>query len=131
MTNTSLHPSERLVGYSEALATWTTRYIDPAGYECLLSIQAETGSEVLTKAEGALERLAELKCVPHSQKQPNNGNEQKKFEEPTPTIQVKQDASSEKPICPIHGVEMTKWNKNGRSWHAHRWNDGWCNGKAK
>lgn len=129
MTFNNLHPSEQLIGYSEALATWTTRYVDPSGFECLLSIQAESGSEVLTKAQGALERLSERKCLPHTQGQPNNGNEQKTPEKQATTVQVKQGANTSKVMCPIHNVEMTLWTKGTRSWYSHRWNDGWCNGK--
>lgn len=32
--------------------------------------------------------------------------------------------------CPLHGVEMTKRESNGRSWYSHRWEGDWCNGKA-
>jgi hypothetical protein len=41
--------NEGSFGYSEATATWATRYIDPSGFECILSIQAETGAEALEK----------------------------------------------------------------------------------
>jgi hypothetical protein len=121
--------NEGSFGYSEATATWTTRYVDPSGFECLLSIQAESGSEVLTKAQGALERLGELKCVPHTQRQPDNGNEQKKLEKQAPTVQVKRETNTGKVMCPIHNIEMTLWTKGTRSWYSHRWKDGWCNGK--
>lgn len=33
--------------------------------------------------------------------------------------------------CPVHGVDMKRYEKDGRSWYAHRENGGWCNGKKK
>ena len=126
MTNQSLSTSEYVVGYSEAFATWAVRYIDPSGFECMLSLQAETGSEVLKKAESAITHLVDAKCIPLQRDslratQGNNGNK------PGATIMVKTDGKN--PVCPIHGIEMKQWSKNGRTWYSHRWNDGWCDGK--
>ena len=115
-------------GYSEALATWTTRYLDPSGFECVLSIQAETGIQVIKKAEGAIAHLIELKCLPLHPGN-HNGNGQKEASKSDTTTVVKQDDNSGKVICPVHGVPMQKWTKNGRSWYAHRWDDGWCKGR--
>jgi len=130
MTDRTVSLSESEVGYSETLATWTTRYVDPSGFECLLSIQAETGSQVIKKAEGAIAYLTELKCLPLH---PGNcnGNGQEKASKSDAIVEVKQDGNSGKTICPIHKIEMTRWSKNGRTWFAHRWQDGWCNGKPK
>lgn len=34
------------------------------------------------------------------------------------------------PTCPIHDVRMERYEKEGRSWYAHRLaGSGWCNGK--
>jgi hypothetical protein len=122
MSNDTASQLDGAFGYSEASATWSTRYIDPSGFECLLSIQAETGAEALKKAEGAITHLSEAKCLPFT-KNGNNGNGHK----PGDTVMVKTDGKN--PTCPIHGVEMQKWSKNGRTWYSHRWDDGWCNGK--
>ena len=110
-------------GYSEASATWTTRYLDPSGYECMLSIQAETGAEALRKAEGALTHLTEAKCLPYHR---DSHNGQGNGHKAGATIMVRQEGKN--PACPIHNIEMQKWSKNGRTWHSHRWDDGWCNG---
>ena len=56
--------AEREFGYSEALASWTTRYLDISGFECQLSLEAETGADVLKKAEAAIAYLSESKCIP-------------------------------------------------------------------
>jgi hypothetical protein len=113
-------------GYIESTAAWSTRYIDPSGFECLLSIQAETGSEALKKAESAISHLIDAECTPLHKNAPN-GNHKGNGHKPGATIMVK--TNEKKPTCPLHGVEMQKWSKNGRTWHSHRWNDGWCQGE--
>lgn len=128
MTETSVGFVEGQPGYSEALATWTTRYLDPSGFECMLSIQAETGIQVIKKAEGAIAHLTELKCLPLHPRN-HNGHGQDTEPKSDTTTEVKNDGNSGKVFCPIHHIEMTRWTKNGRSWYAHRWDDGWCKGK--
>ena len=128
MSNNTGNQLEGSFGYSEATATWATRYIDPSGFECILSIQAESGAEALRKAESAITHLTEAKCVPlhkeiHTIDNRDNGKSSGS------TVLVKQDGNGNNPTCPIHNIEMQKWTKNGRTWHSHRWNDSWCNGK--
>jgi hypothetical protein len=118
-------PLEGSFGYSEATATWSVRYIYN-GFECLLSIQAETGSEALRKAESAISHLIEAECAPFH-KNATNGNHKGNGHNSKATVLVKTDGKN--PTCPIHNIEMKKWSKNGRTWYSHRWDDGWCNGK--
>lgn len=115
-------------GYIEATSTWSTRYVDPSGFECLLSIQAETGSEALKKAESAISHLLEAECAP-LHKNISSGNHKGNGNNSNATIMVKTDGDGKNPICPIHNIEMQKWSKNGRTWYSHRWEDGWCQGK--
>ena len=129
MAETSVGFVEGQPGYSEALATWTTRYLDPSGFECMLSIQAETGIQVIKKAEGAITHLSELKCLP-LQTGHHNGNGHEQEIKAETNAEVKIEDNPGKHICPIHHVEMTRWSKNGRSWYAHRLENGyWCKGK--
>ena len=128
MSNNTGNQLEGSFGYSEVSASWSTRYINAAGFECLLSIQAQTGSEALKKAESALTHLTEAKCLPYH-RDSHNGNGQGNGHKPGDTVMVKPDGNAKNPICSLHGVEMHKWSKNGRTWYSHRWNDGWCNGK--
>jgi len=128
MTEKSASFSEGQVGYSEALATWTTRYLDKSGYECVLSLEAENCAQVLTKAEGAIAYLTELKCLPLHPGNHSGHGQEKEPKSDTTTV-GKNDGNSGKVFCPIHHIEMTRWTKNGRSWYAHRWDDGWCKGK--
>ena len=126
MSNENL--SEQQIGYIEATACWSTKYVDASGFECLLSLQAETGGEVLKKAAGALSHLANNKCQP-LQNNNHKGHETRQEGKSTGTVMVKPSGDGKNPVCPLHGVEMTKWSKAGRTWFSHRWNDGWCNGK--
>ena len=120
-------PPETVFGYSEVTATWTTRYTDPSGFECLLSLQAETGAGALQKAQGAITHLIKAKCLPVVHRNNHNGHQDGLSKKSDATVMVKQDGNPK--ICPIHNIEMTKWSKNGRSWYAHRWNDGFCHGE--
>ncbi len=128
MSNTVENPKERSFGYAETTATWTTRYVDPSGFECMLSLQAESGSEALKKAEGAIAYLTEAKCVPF-RKDSGNDRNHRQSKHSGATVLVKPEGDEKNPVCPLHGVEMQKWSRNGRVWYSHRWEDGWCNGK--
>lgn len=126
MSNENL--SEQQIGYVEAKASWCTRYLDPLGYECLLSLEGENGSEVLKKAIGALAHLIENDCQPLLSNS-HNGHGTNQQQKSTGTEMVKPSGNGKNPICPIHNIEMTLWQKNGCSWYSHRWEGGWCYGK--
>jgi len=130
MSNDNGNSLEGSFGYSEVSATWATRYLDASGFACMLSIQAETGAEALSKAESALKHLTDAKCLPYH-RDSHNGNGQGNGHKPGATVMVKPDGNSENPTCPIHNIEMQKWSKNGRTWYSHKLEEGggWCNGK--
>jgi hypothetical protein len=95
-------------------AIWTVRYLDPSGFECQLSIEGSTGTEVLKKALSAIDKLKESQCIPITRGQtPAQDTEHYKEEE----LQ-----------CPIHKVKMSRWSKGNRTWYSHRWEGGWCKG---
>ena len=98
-------------------AVWSVRYRDPSGFDCQLSLESASGVEVLQRAQAALAKLSESGCTPNNNHQFTNARES----------QPKAVAV----ICPIHNVAMHQYLKNGRSWYAHRLEDGnWCRGKA-
>lgn len=33
-------------------------------------------------------------------------------------------------LCPVHKVKLTRFEKDGRQWYAHRTPEGWCNGQG-
>jgi len=106
---------EQIVADLDSSATWSVKYLDPTGFECLLSIEASTGVDALKKAQRALERLLESQCKPVAHKNID------------PTLDEKKQRDES--ICPVHHVVMKKWEKNGRKWFAHKTNDGlWCKG---
>jgi len=130
MSNAVESLGDRSFGYSEATATWATRYIDPSGFECILSLQAENGSQALKKAESAIAHLTEAQCIPihKNSHEGNNVGTGKQFGR---TVLVKPEGDEKNPTCPLHDVEMQKWTRNGRIWYSHHWEDGWCNGKKQ
>ena len=113
---------------SESPASWNTRYLDPSGFECQLTLRAETGQELLERAHGALAFLLKNGCVPAT-----NG---KSFNhQAVSTDQIQTDSNNgngnDRSFCPIHSCTMKKWEKDGRVWFSHKADGGWCTGKSK
>ena len=50
--------------FDEAPASWNTRYIDPNGFECQLTLRCDSGKELLEKAASAVSYLLENGCKP-------------------------------------------------------------------
>jgi hypothetical protein len=96
-------------------AIWSVRFIDPSGYECQLSLDARTGIDALNKAQLAIEKLKEIKCSPVLRA--------------ASITATKSSDKDEDHQCPIHDVVMRRWEKNGKVWYAHKFNDHWCRGK--
>ena len=106
----------------ESTARWSTRYLDPNGFESQLTLEAESGIEVLKKAASAIAYLKESKCLPVSQStQGFNSNH-------TGAV-ITQKAEKTGVMCPIHNVEMRLYEKGSSSWYAHKWDGKWCRGK--
>ena len=106
----------------ESPASWNTKYLDTKGFVCQLTLRAETGTDLLNKVGSAINHLIDQGCLPVGIT-PNysyKGNGQTSVDKPTDSH-----------LCPIHQVEMKKYEKNGRSWYAHHNGDSWCSGKLK
>ena len=43
-----------VLSFDEAPACWNTRYLDPNGFECQITLRGESGSELLEKATSAI-----------------------------------------------------------------------------
>lgn len=98
-----------------ASATWSVRYRDPSGFDCVLSLESSSGVEVLQKAQAALAKLGESGCAPIHNPQISSA----KGTQP----------KAEKVMCPIHNVPMREWKKDSRTWYSHKLEDGsWCKG---
>jgi hypothetical protein len=111
------------IHFTEAPASWNVRYITPGGYQAQLTLRANTGSDVLGKADAVIGYLMSQGCKPYSY-----GNTMASLR----NSDAKNDggqSSDKKGWCPIHMTEMQHWNKNGRSWFSHKVGDTWCQGK--
>ena len=56
-TNENVNTQNGDYTFSEAPASWNTRYIHPSGYECQITLRGETGTELLEKVQNAIEYL--------------------------------------------------------------------------
>ena len=109
--------------FTEAPASWNTRYVDPDGFECQLTLRAETGQDLLEKVNAAITFLLENGCVPYSFRGVNRVKNSKGGNNKGNS---KLDSQG---WCPIHECEMTRWEKDGKSWFSHKAGESWCYGK--
>jgi len=119
--------------FTEAKASWNTKYIDPKGFECQITLRDEVGSDLLEKAASAVNYLLEKGCTPYVYYRTSARQVDSRY-----TGIEKDDTQSHGKSegnlgwCPIHDVEMQKWSKNGKIWYSHKIEDGsWCSGRVK
>ena len=117
--------------FSEAPASWNTRYLDPNGFECQITLRAETGSELLEKAASAIAYLLKNGCIPFVSRSYMGRKDSGAGEaQVTRTGDEKTNGNNNNPAwCPIHQCEMKRWDKDGRTWYSHKVNGEWCTGK--
>ena len=100
--------------FTDAPASWNTRYITPQGFVCQITLRGENGKDLLEKAGTALTFLIEHGYKPDTNHR-NNGN-----------------GNGEGKRCPIHQSWMKRYEKEGKTWFSHKLEDGsWCYGKEK
>lgn len=96
--------------FAEAPASWNTRYVTPEGFVCQITLRADSGKDLLERANAALAFLLDHGYSPSDNN--HNGKDSK--------------------WCPIHQCAMRRWEKEGRSWYSHKLEDGgWCRGNQK
>ena len=101
--------------FTDAPASWNTRYVTQNGYVCQITIRGENGKDLLEKADIALNYLTEHGYKPDTY-QRHNGNK----------------GNGETRMCSIHQCQMKRYDKDGKSWFSHKLDDGsWCYGKTK
>lgn len=81
---------------SEAPVSWNTRYIDPRGYDCMLTLRGDNLKAVMTTAMAALAAMAAQGC------KPGNGHAAAIGSNGQPA-----------PICPTHGKPMKQSQRGG------------------
>ena len=106
-------------GFTEAPASWNSKYIHPSGFMCQITLRAETGAELLSKVQNAIDYLLASDCQPYTFNRNGYSNNS------SSTNGDGNDAS----WCPIHECHMKKWEKDGRVWYSHKVNGDWCKGK--
>lgn len=116
------HPQPQPYTFEEAPASWNTRYLDPSGFECQLTLRAATGSDLLKKAAGAMKALVDAGCTPAATK-PTNGNGKPQEAPRMP------DGTPDPTWCPIHAVAMKRHEKDGQVWYSHKDGELYCRGK--
>ena len=116
--------------YTEAPASWNTRYVTPAGFICQITLRGDSGKDLLERANVALTWLMENNFLPceNTYKPKFDG---KKSSNNSQASSSTQNNNGQAPtICPIHQCEMRRFEKNGRIWFSHKTDDGgWCKGK--
>lgn len=119
----------------EAPASWNTKYVTPDGFVCQLTLRGENGKDLLDRANAALTWLRENGYMPsefNGYRPRNNGNKSETNPQPSngnDNGNGKQNPSEN--FCPIHEVEMKRWEKNGKVWYSHKVDGEWCTGKGK
>jgi hypothetical protein len=103
--------------FSEAPASWNTRYMDPSGFECQITLRGETGKELLEKAHSAIAFLLETGCTPFvyrpakaAEAPKNNGSSIESSGNGNGNGHKEDDPA----WCQIHQCEMKRWDKNSR-----------------
>lgn len=115
--------------YTEAPASWNTRYVTPTGFVCQITLRGDSGKDLLERANVALTWLMENNFLPceNTYKPKFDGKKSSNNSQASST----QNNNGQAPtICPIHQCEMRRFEKNGRIWFSHKTDDGgWCKGK--
>ena len=95
-----------------------------SGYTAALTLNGETGSDLLAKAPAVIGTLQAMGASPTAQVVASNGNSN--------------GAESESKVCPLHHVAMKRRTGNGGDvWYSHKAVDPadgveyWCRGKEK
>jgi hypothetical protein len=93
--------------FSEALASWNTRYITTQGFVCQITLRADSGKDLLERADVAMSFLLDHGYSPSDN---HNGKDSK--------------------WCSIHQCALYRREKDNKVWYSHRIDEGgWCRGQ--
>lgn len=105
---------------AEAPASATVKVM-LSGYEVLFTMRDQSAHALLTKRlPGALKTMSEMGATPAPAWSGKGGGKD----------------TSERHVCPIHSVEMKRFERDGRSWFSHKaiapdGSETWCKGKTE
>jgi hypothetical protein len=119
------------------LRTWTeapaslTILVTLRGYDCQLTLRAETGAEVLGKLGQAIDWLSAHDGQPTPARANGNGSQQAEpasqpAAAPAPTLA---GGIPDPGWCSIHNCAMQRRERNGEVWYSHKNGDVYCKGK--
>ena len=130
---TTNHTPKSEVLFSEAPASWNTKYLTPEGFECQITLRAETGAELLNKAASAIAHLLKTGCLPATYHPTQRPAPQPKPASESNSISNNSSSGNSHTLnpawCPIHQCEMKRWERNGKVWYSHKIDSQWCTGK--
>jgi hypothetical protein len=134
--DTNNNHNTKVNDFPEAPASWNTRYIDPNGFECQITLRGDSGSELLEKATNAINYLLKAGCIPYvyrtfqrQEERKSDANNNKDQSNGMNGSNGNNDTNDNPSWCPIHKVSMRKWEKDSRVWYSHKADDKWCRGK--
>ena len=114
---------------TESPASWNTRYIDPSGFDCQLTLRANSGAELLKKAAAAVAALIDAGCIPANYNRPQTPPP------PPPAAPAPQEppklanGAVDPAWCAVHNLAMKRHEKDGQVWYSHKEGDTYCRGK--
>ena len=131
--DTNNNHNTKVNDFPEAPASWNTKYVDPNGFECQITLRGETGSELLEKATNVINYLLKNGCIPNVYRsgsrptsESKSGTDQGNGSNGTNGTN---GTNSNPAWCLIHQCEMKRWDKDGRVWYSHKADGEWCRGK--
>ena len=87
---------------AEAPVSWNTRYVDPRGFDCMLTLRGDNLKTVMTTATAALTAMAAQGCKPSNGHAPSAGNGN-----------GSSSSSTQAPMCPTHKTPMKQSQHGG------------------
>jgi hypothetical protein len=125
MTDQNPQTNGKTHSHQEAPASWNVKYL-MQGYDCLLTIRAESAKELLDGTPKVLAWLQANGAEPtRPSYQPASPNGQASSTEP-PKMP---DGSTDPTWCAIHSIAMKRHEKDGQVWFSHKVGDSYCRGK--
>lgn len=135
----SANTSAPISAGSEAPYSLNTTYTDRRGFTVQVTLRGDDGADTVKRFDALLDWLLEHGAAPADKygnakpttvgpqaAPPTNGHA-------NGTAKATAPANGHDPaLCPIHGVAMKRFERDGRSWYSHKTDDGkWCKGTAR